>query len=207
MYFDEGPKRSFSTEVQFGEASGGHSITLRETSRIYTRTRRQRTLESTLAYTHTYTGMRACTYTRSGVVRLWSGPEARRQRASDVSLSRPHSVAMQLESVNRDPHSIRQKPRARLSWRQFVNRREEYPQTRGKTPKEEREREKGPAQTTEGKNEARKEDEENVGGTKTGAMVLDKNNAMRREKERWLKREDSEGNPQPVPRRRRQQQQ
>lgn len=39
-----------------------------------------------------------------GVVWFWSGPEARRQCASDVSLSRPHSVAMQLESVNRDPY-------------------------------------------------------------------------------------------------------
>lgn len=44
-------------------------------------------------------------------------------------------------------------------------------------------RERGPAQTTEGKNEARKEDEEDVGGTETGAIMLDKNNAMRREKE------------------------
>lgn len=82
------------------------------------------------AFSHIHTRMRVCIRIhRSGVVRFWSGPEARRQRASDVSLSRPHSVAMQLESVNRDPHPTQQKPRARLSWRQSVNGREEYPQT------------------------------------------------------------------------------
>lgn len=63
---------------------------------------------------------------------------------------------MQLESVNRDPHLIRNRERA------F---RDANPQKGGRSirklqRKDARGRKRGPARTTESKNEARKEDEE-----------------------------------------------
>jgi len=110
----EGPKRNSSTEGQFGKAYSirADAASLFVKFRAYTHAYADSVLLRALLHIHTRTRVRM--YTRCGVVWFRSGPEARRQRASDVSLSRPHSVAMQLESVNRDPHLARQKPRARL---------------------------------------------------------------------------------------------
>lgn len=84
MYFDEGSKRNFLTEVQFGEASGGHSITLRETSGIYTRILLK-------AFSHIRTQMR-CLYVyaseRGRSVLKWArGPPATRVGCIIISAS------------------------------------------------------------------------------------------------------------------------
>lgn len=88
MYFNEGPKRDFSTEVQFEEASGGHSITLRETLRMHTRTRRQDTLESALIYVHTNACLRAYMSEQGRSVLKWArGPPATRVGCIIISAS------------------------------------------------------------------------------------------------------------------------